>query len=130
MKKFLIIFLILLIPTIAFAAPSATVKNTIYSKPEIAFDLYNIQEGFVFDIEGYELVEALTIIIDKPYEEVVWYFNMETKSDDQFKVVLMDDSLFMRDGHVLEDGGISVDFSSVPEDEYLMLIFRQKIFDF
>ena len=128
MKKIfnLLLCLCLLIPMIGLSEPSITVKDTIYSEPEISFELYEEQEAFNLDIEGYEAIEALVITLDKPYEKVTWYLGIEIQPTDTFKIALYNCNLFIRDCETLEDGGISVDFTDIVEGEYLMLIFRKE----
>lgn len=127
MKKFISILFCLLLtfPFLAAAAPSPSTNNLIYCTPEMQFELCD-PALFDLDLEGYELVEAVRVIVDKAYEKVTWYIPIEISQDDCIKIALINNDLFMQDAEITEDLGIVVDFTDLEPDTYLLYFFIKR----
>ena len=126
MKKFftLLLCLLLAFPLFAAASPSRTVKSVITCEPQIQFEIHT--ELFDLTLEGYELLEALKITLDKPYEQVIWHITPTIEMTDQIKVAIINNDLILQDCALTEDCGIIVDFTDIEPGKYLLYFYRRK----
>lgn len=128
MKKFFIILcVLLLIPLAAFAAPSPTLKTkSIWCEPVMDFE---IQEDFPeLELEDYTLLEVLYVVVDKPYEQVIWHLLVEIQPEDDIQVAIVGDTEpVFQQAKVTEDCGIIVDFTDYEPNAYLLYFFKKNI---
>ena len=128
MKKIILLILCLLFtfPLFAAAAPSVSTKTLITCDPKMQFEECD-PSLFDLDLECYELIEAVQVIVDKPYEKVTWYIPVEIHPDDHIKSALINNDLYLHDAEITEDLGIVVDFTGLEPDTYLLYFFREAI---
>ena len=137
MKKLiaLILCLLMIVPTFAFGAPSPTaavLRPTSY--PEIMFVYANSQpewEDILKRIElipeitdGFVLVEALQICLDKPYKTVTWNLAARfTSEHEPFMLMINDEAIEKRDVSIDSDGALVTDFSEFEPGIYILCFY-------
>lgn len=126
MKKIfaLILTLLLTFPMLAMAAPSPTTTNLIQCEPKIPFEALE-EINFQIYLEGYTLLEVLQITLEEHCEEVVWHLPVEIAPEDEIKVVIFGNGLFINNTTITEDCGITVDFSGIAPDTYYLYFFKR-----
>ena len=128
MKRFFIVLCILfLIPTLAFAAPSPTLKEkSAWCEPAMDFEI--LEEFPELELEDYTLLDVLYVVVDKPYEQVVWHLLVEIHPEDDIQVAIVGDTNpVFQQAIVAEDGGIIVDFTDYEPNAYLLYFFKKNI---
>ena len=137
MKKFIAILLVLLmIPLYAFASgnPSPTLKRTIYSNPVIKFELADETEGWqeilkrlenvTEETEGYILLEALQIKLDKQYEKVEWTLTFPVTSEyEPFVLIINSEAIVKQETSITENGAIIIDFTDYEPNTYYICFY-------
>ena len=127
MKKILVTLLcfLLLIPLTGAAAPSPTVQTLIWCEPEIPFKVLD-KIDFELYIQDYALIEALQITLDEPHEQIVWHLPVEITPEDQVKVAIINEDLYLDDTLITDDGNIIIDFSAIEPGTYYLYFYLKR----
>ena len=135
MKKIFICLclLVLVLPMCAFAAPSPTTTNKIYSIPQIKYEaitnaltIRNIEKLLPEEeLTDYLWYELLYIELDKEYDIIRWYFPADMSKLEKAKVVTIGATVELQDA-VIEDGAILVDFTNYMPGNYYLAFFLEE----
>lgn len=127
-KLFIFIcILTLLCPWFAFATDSPTKKALVYSNPAIVFTLADDLKEWpelctqLEEIEGYVLLEALQIYLDKEYEEVEWRLPIKVKPEHEPIVILLDGGQL--ESSVNSKGHVVVNFKDLEPGFYYIFFY-------
>ena len=148
MKRFLILILTLMcfiVPTAAYGEDSPTPESLWHSEPALEFKLildddeayeylalistYYDLEGFVemvLDTDEYELVDMISITLDKTYKKVTWTTPYTFTTHDSICVFMVSTDLLQ--GYVMnargnKNGDLVINYSSVAPGTYFMIIY-------
>lgn len=137
MKKFIAILclLVLIVPTFAFAAKSPTVgRIRPISTPDIMFvyadsqpewnDILERIDLMQDELEGFTMIEALQICLDKQYKEVTWQLTVPFTSEyEPFMLMINSEAIEKRDISVDCDGMLVTDFSEFDPGIYILCFY-------
>ena len=137
MKKLIVLILciLMIIPTFAFGAPSPTVARLRpVSTPELMYvdavkqpeweEILKRIELIPEETDGFVLVEALQVCIDKPYKKVAWTFAAKfTSEHEPFMLMINDEAIIKRDVSIDSDGALVTDFSEFEPGIYILCFY-------
>jgi hypothetical protein len=137
MKKFFILLCVLMIlPIYAFAANSPTAKTTISCNPSIEFafaeqteewpELLKRIEDIKDETEGFILLEALQITLDKEYEKIEWKLPIEIRVEHEPFILIIDsEAIVKQEVSTTEDGNIITDFTDYEPGIYYVCFYTK-----
>ena len=136
MKKFLIILLVLLmIPVYSFSTGSPTInKKLITCDPTLEFEMADTLDEWPAiierlkdvkeDTDGYILLDAVYVYIDKPYERVVWTFGIPIITEHEPFILIIDsEAIVKQEVSITEEGQIVTDFSECEPNMYYVCFY-------
>ena len=135
MKKFFILLCVLiLIPTFVFAAGSPTIKKTISCKPEIEFEMADQTEEWPEvlkrleevedETEGYVLFEALKITLDQKYDKIEWTLPIPlTTENEPFIFIIDSEAIVKQEIPTTENGNVITDFTDYEPGVYYICFY-------
>ena len=138
MKKFLVILcLMVLIPALSIASGSPTIKNTVHSNPVLTFafaeklpewnDILARVKLISDEIEGYILLDALQVYIDKSYTTVEWDLARKvTTEDEPFILIIDSEAIVKQEVSITENGEVITDFTDLEIGNYYILFYIRK----
>lgn len=135
MKKFIAILMVLLmIPLYCFAANSPTIEKVVTCNPAIQFAFAEKTAGWetllarLEDIkeetDGYILLEALEVTLDKEYEKVEWNLPIEILTEHEpFALIVDPEAIVKQELSTTETGGVIVDFTEYEPGVYYICFY-------
>lgn len=137
MKKFLIILCILMLCVgTAFSAPSPTLSGKIGTH-ELSYvfadelpewkDIVARLEDVKSETEGFVLLEALKVTLDKPYSTVKWTLSKKVTSEDEPFILIIDsEAIVKQEISVTDEGDVITDFTDLETGIYYILFYIRK----
>lgn len=136
MKKiFVILCVLLMLPVMCFAAsPSPTGKKIVSCSPELEFmraeetelweETVKRIEGISDETEGYILLEAVYVTLDKSYEKIEWTLPIEITSEHEPFVLIIDsEAIVKQEVPTTENGNVIVDFTDYEPGTYYICFY-------
>lgn len=136
MKKFIALLLILLmIPVYTFAAKSPTPEKFLpISNPELMYILAEKTDGWADvlkrldkikdETEGYILIEALNIGLDRKYQQVEWKLSIPILTEHEPFVLIIDsEAIVKQEIPTTNDGNVIVDFTDYEPGIYYICFY-------
>lgn len=124
MKKLFSILLLcaMLIPLTGMAAYSPTIQGKITCEPALNFELLTSLPEL--EMEGYIILEAMEVELDKEYGLVEWHLLAPIDPDEQITVAIVAESTDFQEAEITPDGGVIVDFTGYEPGFYLLYFLR------
>lgn len=136
MKRFIaILCALMLVPMYVFAAGSPTIKKEISCDPAIEFELADQTEEWPEilkrldevedeETEGYILLEALKITLDKKYEKIKWTFPIQIMTEHEPFVLIIDsEAIVKQEIPTTEKGNVITDFTDYEPGVYYICFY-------
>ena len=136
-KLFVILCLMVMLPTFCFAANSPTIRRKVTSTPELMFVISiaqnewdNIEQRLDTvkdETDGYILLESVKACLDKPYKKIEWNLMQKVTSEHEpFVFIINSEAIIKQEVSVTSDGAVVVDFTDFEPNIYYILFYIRK----
>jgi len=136
MKKiFIILCILLMLPVMCFATTSSpTSQKMVSCSPELEFvraeetelwkETVKRIESISDETEGYILLEALYVTLDKSYEKVEWILPIKITSEyEPFVLIIDSEAIIKQEVPTTKNGNIIIDFTDYEPGTYYICFY-------